>query len=197
MHLFIAFEVPESVRSVLLQRQQVLQACMPTGLHYVPQENMHVTLLFLGKIPDDCIPELISRLESFFKIYLQQNREKLPLQLASKLSAVELNSDTEPRVVWCRLLASDFLDSLRHDLCVMLNKISACTGKNYCARRPFLPHITLGRVKKTGSLSQLNTCLVSDQPLNQELVLSTITLKRSTLTTHSAVYTTLWSKKLV
>lgn len=107
-------------------------------IKWVEPQNMHLTLKFLGKTPDEQLPQLHAAL----------------LEVASRHTDFDLNftktgifgSSYHPRVIWLgdetsqpiRLLGEDLLNTL--DLAGFARD-----------RQNFVPHLTLGRIKKVNS----------------------------------------------
>ncbi|MBO4330706.1 MAG: RNA 2',3'-cyclic phosphodiesterase [Oscillospiraceae bacterium] len=51
MRLFVSVELSEAVRAVLIKAQNDLYDCGVRG-SYAPEENLHLTLAFIGEYPD-------------------------------------------------------------------------------------------------------------------------------------------------
>jgi 2'-5' RNA ligase len=132
--LFVALELPETVRKVLVQwGARVLGG--RSGLRAVAHDALHVTLCFLGSCRVSEIDELAAACEAV------ANRPVLELSLA--------------RGVWLptkrpRVLAVALNDPDRA-LAAVQSELSEClsSGGWYAPdRRPFLAHVTIARVAK-------------------------------------------------
>lgn len=128
---FIAIKVPG-----LGPLRQVLKelAGMGRALKTVDPDNLHVTLKFLGQTDVDLVPEVRALME----------------RAASSCAACDLTITglgvfphaQRPNVVWAGLQGADALTSLTADLEVGLEP-HGFPREN----RPFVPHLTLARVK--------------------------------------------------
>lgn len=52
MRLFVALDLPHQVKDELARAVETLQEVLP-GARWVPRENLHLTLAFLGEVPDE------------------------------------------------------------------------------------------------------------------------------------------------
>ena len=139
---FIAIEIPEEVKSFLSNLAASLKATR-AHVRWVRPEGMHLTLKFLGNTQADLIPTLDQHLGPVF----------------SKLETVRLDVGRvgafphlrKPRVIWAGLedksgLLVPLVGKLEEQLAVLGFKKE---------KRPFSPHLTLGRVKSTKNISDL------------------------------------------
>ena len=95
---FIALEPP---KTVFLNLKEKLNAFTSTqGVNWVKEQNLHLTLLFLGDVDSNRINEL--------SVILEESAEKPPFQ--SFTSGLELFPYREPRLIWATLVQQD--DSL-------------------------------------------------------------------------------------
>lgn len=57
LRLFVALMPPKEVRRELAEMQSELEAAHPSGVQWVPPEKVHLTLRFLGSVPEaDVLP---------------------------------------------------------------------------------------------------------------------------------------------
>lgn len=104
-------------------------------LKWVPSENLHLTWKFLG-----CITQ--SRIE---RVYEQLNKIKSefkPMKLQFKELAIWPNGLKPRQIVW---LGTDLEDNIKVNFKIMDK--SFCNVGFQKEKRPFKPHITLGRFK--------------------------------------------------
>jgi 2'-5' RNA ligase len=107
-------------------------------IKWVEPQNMHLTLKFLGKTPDDQIPQIHAAL----------------LAVASKHAEFDMllnktgifGSSYQPRVIWLGDDDSKEIRVLGEDL---LNELDAAGFSR--DRQNFVPHLTLGRIKQINS----------------------------------------------
>ncbi|MGO9571097.1 MAG: RNA 2',3'-cyclic phosphodiesterase [Desulfomonilaceae bacterium] len=139
---FIAIELPESVKSFLTKISTELKKC---GGHvrWVRPEGIHLTLKFLGSVPSDLVPRIQEAALPLFK-------EQKPAQLhVSRLGAFP--NLMRPRVVWAGLEdPTGALPPLVDRLETALEPLGFPKEK-----RPFNPHLTLGRFKSNEGSSEL------------------------------------------
>lgn len=125
--LFIAIPLPEGVVTELHSLQQGLK-----GTRWVPEEQMHLTLRFLGDVDEARIPLLKEQLGSIvipsFDLTVQGLGCFPPRGV--------------PRVLWAGVLPSPPLQ----ELATILDHELAAAGFPR-EPRPFSPHLTLGRFR--------------------------------------------------
>jgi len=60
MRLFIAFDIPEQVKTMLVSIQEKIKS--DAKIKWVKAENMHLTLKFLGEVAEDKVEDIKKRL---------------------------------------------------------------------------------------------------------------------------------------
>jgi len=131
---FLAFELPPEIRGQIGTVYKELQKIrMP--VRWVKEENIHLTMVFLGSVSEDAIDEI---------------KEKVPL-VVKRFSTIRtmLNGVgvfphwRKPRVIWVGLDGEvEKLSNLRDELQAELKVFGLREEK-----RPFRPHLTIGRFK--------------------------------------------------
>jgi 2'-5' RNA ligase len=58
MRLFVAVEIPERQKRSVDKAIQSLRMALVGAVRWVPRENWHATVKFLGEVPDDRLPEV-------------------------------------------------------------------------------------------------------------------------------------------
>ncbi|QJA06306.1 RNA 2',3'-cyclic phosphodiesterase [Thermosulfurimonas marina] len=131
---FLAVSLPEDLKEILREIQGRL-AAETSGVRWVRPEGFHLTLKFFGNIPEEKLPALVRAAERV----LQEFR---PFELVLEGLGFFPESGP-PRVVWVGL--SGELEPLLE----MERRLSRAFAKLGFPpeKRPFHPHITLGRVK--------------------------------------------------
>lgn len=143
MRLFLAIELSEPVRQVIAElskrwRESWNEEFPSLGTlgppaSWVRSENLHVTLKFLGEVPDAQIPRIYDALKTIspHPIRLRPDRiECLPVRGPVRVIGVGLGGELEK-------VAQLFQDVER-----------ACDGLGFAReRRAFRPHITLARLR--------------------------------------------------
>ncbi len=129
---FIALETPEASHTCLTGHLRWLRPL--AGVNWVKDENLHLTLLFLGDVDSARIPELTG-------ILGEAAGRTAPFELA--LRGLELFPHKAPRLVWASLEARDDALSRWHKR--LLGEVRA--GGFEPDAKPLRLHITLGRMK--------------------------------------------------
>ena len=186
MRVFCAIEIPEQVRARVLQHIDRLRACVPDAkASWSREANIHLTLKFLGEIPDSAVIKLsnsASRAVSGLT----------PFALQLKQTGVFPNQ-RQPRVMWLGI--SDPSGKL-HELNRRLEDEAAKEG---FARdgRPFHPHLTVARLRQPQDARTLATAhqQLDFEPV--EIPVSELLVIRSELSSAGSKYTTISIHPLV
>jgi len=105
----------------------------------VSKENLHLTLLFLGVVEEQCIKKITLQIEQVFKNYHSIFLE------AKGITCVPLNS---PRMVWLEFKKNQIFTNLVQDLANTLSQFV----HHKLQKKQVIPHVTLVRFKKTISV---------------------------------------------
>jgi 2'-5' RNA ligase len=140
MRIFVAINPTAEVRARLAEAARGLrEAGFP--VRWVPPENVHLTLKFLGEVPEGRVPEICSAVDSAVA-------GAGPFEMAvSGFGAFP--SLRRPRVVWAGIELSPPLERLQAELERALAAIGFPKED-----RPYHPHLTLGRTQKYASASE-------------------------------------------
>jgi 2'-5' RNA ligase len=145
---FIAVDVPDAVREALLAAQAALRARLRhADVRWVGSEQLHLTLKFLGAVPDDRVPAISAALDGV-------TATALPLSLtAAGLGAFP--SPGSARVIWGGITAGGT------EAAALAGAADAATAVLGFARetRPFRSHLTLGRVRSRRGVPGLATAI--------------------------------------
>lgn len=177
---FLAFELPPDVGTVLHRvAREVRGYDLP--VKWVKPQNIHLTMVFLGNVRSDDLPPLQEQVQSVCSEYG-------PFRVALDGIGAFPNR-RNPRVIWLGLAGelerlSLFRDGLQQTVAPFGIKVE---------KRPFRPHLTLGRLRKgrgrgrnMEDLFSIYGKVKSPSSLLEELVLF-----RSDLKPTGAVYTRL------
>ncbi len=152
VRMFIAISLPEDVRSALGQVTDRLAAQVPPrAVRWVKPELMHVTLRFLGDTAVSLIPTITAELDH---VCAQQQ----PFNLVISGLGCFPNRN-RPRVIWAGL-QGDLAQA--NALAVAVNAFLSPLGWEV-EKRPFRPHLTLGRVKDSRKLQGLDWGMVIEK----------------------------------
>lgn len=133
LRCFIALEISDQIRrdfGDIIDRLKKHDA----DVKWVRVDNMHLTLKFLGKTPENVLPKIQ---ESIFNVVLSYN----PFYIRIYATGVFPNRKY-PRVIWIGIEDSEILKRLHIDI---ENTMASLGFKK--EQRSFKPHLTLGRVR--------------------------------------------------
>jgi 2'-5' RNA ligase len=172
LRLFVALDVPDAVRASLASW---CERVAPAGVRRVPAENLHVTLAFLGSrsLDDaDVVAALLAQLAA---------EHSLRTVLAT-VGALWL-PPRRPAVLAVAVDASEELAALHAGVVIALAGAVGFEPE----RRPFRPHVTVGRIARAARVG----ALAPEPPPVLEFVPPALTLYRSQTTGAGAHYTAL------
>ena len=162
MRLFMAIQLSEEMKAALIESMHGLKKLGVKG-RYVPGQNLHVTLAFLGECPDAAPAKDVLKQLSFkpFRLSLSQ-------------------PGTFGDLLWVGLKGNQGLSALVRELRADLDQ----AGIEY-DRKSFQPHITIVR-EMSGPWQKL------PQPKG-EMMVKKVSLMRSDIRDGKRVYTELFS----
>ena len=133
--IFIAVRLPDEVIGKITRISQFFQSQLPEeALKWVETENLHLTLRFLGEIPETTIEQV----------------QQVLAQVATAQKSFELSVEglgmypnpKQPRTIWLGVQGVKPLIALHAELEKALGRIGIEKES-----RPFDPHLTLARVR--------------------------------------------------
>jgi len=143
LRAFIAIELPQTLQTAIEKQTVRLRQSLGDELvRWVPTQNMHLTLKFIGNVA-------ASHLD-FIKQMLAQTADQ---SSAFDLQITGLGSfpnSKRPRVLWVGLHASAELPALQRNLEAGASRLGYQKEE-----RPFSPHLTIGRVRQNINLAGL------------------------------------------
>ncbi len=125
IRLFTALEIPATTTGSLQRLQSGLQ-----GARWIDPENFHITLRFIGDVPEDTageIDEILSRIQAS------------PFDV--ELRGLGQFGNNRPRAVWARIMDSAPLLALQAQQETALQQMGLAPES-----RKYAPHITLARL---------------------------------------------------
>jgi 2'-5' RNA ligase len=147
MRVFVAVELPEVVRHGLHEGTGLLRRSNP-AVRWVPPDNMHITLKFLGEITED----RAARVREAVTAVAVKHR---PFQVALR-SVGGFPNLNRPRVVWVGLReGAEPLATLAAEA------DSALEAEGFLReKRPFRAHVTVGRCRRPAPLTAASSAVV-------------------------------------
>jgi 2'-5' RNA ligase len=133
MRSFIAIDLPPGIKEAI---KDVVRELSPgsSGIRWVPVENIHLTLKFLGEVKEDLVPKVEKQLRLSAERYQAFN--------ITVKGAGAFPSLRRPNVLWIGIEASEGLSSLFSDIDAGMSRL----GFEPETRR-FSPHLTIGRIR--------------------------------------------------
>lgn len=132
--IFVAINLPEKIKEELSSFQKKW-ATLPC--RWVKKENLHLTLAFLSYLNEE-------QLNIVFEITKEVAGKNGPFFISLNKTCFGPGKKFPPRLIWAQGEKSKELSKLKKYLDMLLaQKINFLPEK-----RDFLPHITLGRIKK-------------------------------------------------
>lgn len=188
LRAFIAIKLPVELQNAISRSiGQLKKASGNSCVRWVPEENIHLTLNFLGDVPPSNV-DLIKQM-------LSAEANKHPRFQISVGRLGAFPNSKRPRIIWLGVEAPPELAVLQREI------ESGAARLGYPPEdRPFSPHLTLGRVRENISKSEL-TALCASLESTKIGVLGTpqvesIHLFKSDLLPSGAVYTQLFAVSL-
>ena len=181
LRLFLAVEPSAAVRSSLADCVTGLRRRLP-GVKWVPGENFHITLRFLGNIPDERLPELCAVCG-----------DALRRQTAFSCAAAGLGAfprSGRVTVIWADVIRG------RRGLAGLVEALESRLRDAGFVAEPaaFRAHITLGRVRRRATVHRRDLSPHIETWQGREFGqwrVDRVTLFQSTLTADGPVYSAL------
>jgi len=137
MRLFVALEIPEAVRENLAAIRENFSS-IGSKLRWVPPENLHVTLKFIGSVPAEKLEAIIEALR----------RARVDKSVKLNFSGM---GGSAAGVYWAAIEPCPALEKLAADIDRCLEPIGIAKED-----RAFHPHVTVARFKDRGILKKIN-----------------------------------------
>lgn len=176
---FVALELPPAIQDGLRAISADLQPKTKTlPLRWVPIENIHLTLKFLGDINEANI--------SHISDLLQSKANSTPAFDIRLNGLGVFPNPRRPNVIWVGVDAPEALQDLQGRLEVELSGLGFVPEK-----RPFSPHLTVARVRREArpaALKQISDIVASTHIAAVTGRIDMLTLFRSVLKPSGSVY---------
>ena len=183
--VFCAIELPHEVREKVLAPSTRLRKALPEAhASWSKVDNIHLTLKFLGDIPESQVENLSTAAAN-----ASRGLDSFPIRV--KGSGV-FPTRGQPRVLWIGI------EDLQGKLAELYRRL-----EGECARagfhkepRPFHPHLTLARLRKPASARALADAHLQMEFEPLELTVSELLVIRSELSSAGSKYTTITRRPL-
>lgn len=171
MRLFLGLPIPPGLAQTLTRRTQAIE--LPKGRRTVP-ESLHITLVFLGQVPEPTLPHIERELSEL-------NFAPFPLKL------IGVNTFPRGGVLFAEIEPA-------RGLLYLQEKVTAAMARCGFAPedRPYHPHITLARFHGPLRLNSSQQSLPTS--LQRSFTADTVNLYRSNLTPTGSHYEILAQK---
>lgn len=179
LRTFIAIEIPTEIQKILGQIQLQLK---DTGadIKWVQPSHIHLTLKFLGEIPENKVPIVTKTLE---KIIPSFSRFSIELKQLGAFPRID-----QPKIIWIGI------EKGRDETIKLANTLEEALFQEGFPKeeRSFSPHLTLGRQRSTTHADKISK-KIKDFQAHQELtpVIHSVVLFQSTLTPQGPIYSPL------
>lgn len=183
---FVCVSLDEEIRGQLVKWQEHLRSGHGRDFRWVAPENMHVTLSFLGDVPESQLAPIVDTLES-----AASDQRIFDLEVASSGA---FPHPERARVLWAGI--GDGADRLTHLQGTVQDGLQSEHGFRGDRRR-YHPHITIARARARGRGPDMSGLLADSQGVTwgRQRVAS-IELMRSELRRGGPVYSVLASVEL-
>ena len=184
LRTFIAVEIPHEIQQAIFKATSNVRQAMGPVIRWVPPENMHLTLKFLG----DVSPSSVELLTQMLQAEADSSR-CFEIRICGLGSFPSLK---RPRILYIGIQAPPGLEALHHGV------ESASRRLGYESEdRPFSPHLTVGRVRQDASSSEQQKIRQSLENIHIDLLgtarVDSVHLFKSDLKSSGPVYTKLFS----
>jgi 2'-5' RNA ligase len=173
--LFVGVELSDQVR-LLLEHLSKQMSEHVDDAKWIPRENMHITVKFLGDTPDAKIEAIKTVL---YEVAERFRRFSITLDKPGCFPKPE-----KANVLWVGLrFGASELEALAKEVDASLSKLGYDTEK-----RAFRPHITVARIKTPANVCQLFDNLDYSAIKGSVVNISALTLFKSVLSPKGAKY---------
>ncbi len=178
MRTFIAVELPENIKKQIEQLQAPLKRT-DAFVSWVKPTNIHVTLKFLGEVPEEKTNEVLSATQKAL-----EGSRKFTMDLKGMGAFPDIK---RPKVIWIGT------GSGQENLSRMAERIEEEMEKIGFPRekRKFSPHFTIGRVKSLRNIEKLMELVKSSDFQTERIEVDEVVVMKSQLHPAGAIYTPL------
>ncbi|GAB3540642.1 hypothetical protein GCM10027443_38860 [Pontibacter brevis] len=171
IRLFVAATLPETLKQELQEQVQVYEH---PAIRPVPQQNLHLTLFFIGNVP---VQQLAAIQQNIREV--AQRHQPFVLEFERTEAGPK---PKQPRLIWARFAPHPVFEALSHDLTEALADEPPKKQKS-------IPHVTVARFRKDKPVPTNLFTVTAKEPL--QLHVSDIALWQSELASPHPVYSVL------
>jgi len=176
IRLFVASTLPVEIKDFLQQQAQVYNH---PSVRLIPEQNLHLTLFFIGNTSTTALPGIKEILQ---KIVAEHHAFRLQY-----LCTEPGPNPRSPRLVWARFIQHPEFEKLSRSLA------GALLPEQNAKQKP-IPHITLARYKKNDPAPP--PVPLQQSPSNINFYVNSISLWQSVLASPHPVYNVLETYQL-
>lgn len=175
---FIAIEIPSDIKEEIARFQEET-ASAGFQVRWVKSQNIHVTLKFIGEIPETLVHQVI-------KDVFEEPSLGEKFQITIGGTGVFPNI-RKPRILWVGITSGE------NEITQLTNRLEERLALLNIPKekRPFHPHLTLGRFKKSHRINNLGNFISSDILCAGSFTVNAVKLMKSVLKPSGAEYSDL------
>jgi RNA 2',3'-cyclic 3'-phosphodiesterase len=181
MRLFIAIDLDDGARKAIADEQRRLKAAFddsPSSLKWVRPEQMHLTLVFLGEVPETRVPAVVDN--------IGEPVAQAPFDLTFAGLGV-FPPRGAPNVLWVGASSGEAESiALQRELADRVQRLGIVLE-----RRPFHPHLTLARWKSSRGADRPRALEAVGDAVIATVRIDHATLYQSRLSSAGPAYTAL------
>ena len=175
MRCFIGIPIPEGIRRSIMNYVGRIQSTL-SGVKWVKEENLHITLRFLGGVDE-------AKIESIKKV-VEETSRNFSVFSCQLTGTGYFPSPRRAKVIWIGVKeGGEELSRISRDLENRIIKLG------FNKEKPFHPHLTIGRIKGVRTLN------IPDYR-NGTFTVHEVVLYQSTLTPQGPIYDGLFKAEL-
>jgi RNA 2',3'-cyclic 3'-phosphodiesterase len=187
LRAFVAVEIPVAIREAVCKATETLQKGVGSAVRWVPMQNMHLTLKFLGDVSPSNVEMLSEMLRAEADLF-----HGFDLRLDGLGS---FPNRKRPRVIYIGIQAPATLESLQRGIEAASRRLGYESEE-----RAFSPHLTIGRVKPTATATEQQSIRRALEETRIDSLgtarVDSVHLYKSDLKPSGSVYTRLYSAPL-
>jgi RNA 2',3'-cyclic 3'-phosphodiesterase len=149
--LFLAINVPSKITNSLssfIHTDAFKTLLPPTNYHYVQTDKYHITVSFLGNIPQEYIVELCNTINEVIKTF-----QPFPVLF----SRFEFAPIQNPTMVWAQFISDKKFITFYQEIHIAVKHFLAQKDRRieFRVRDTFTPHVTLIRLNENTQIHEL------------------------------------------